>query len=82
MRQCCVWTSGGGQGVVCFMDDDTSDLVAQLCTRIGMAMEDASPVALTFAGMDPEARESALVELEVTIRQTNAMIAAARALQV
>lgn len=54
------------------MDDSDPDLVIQLCTRIGMIMEDASVFALTMAGQDQEERERAVVQLE----QASAAIAA------
>ena len=53
---------GGRSGRGREMDDDNSDLIAQLCTRIGMTMEDASVVALTVAGMHRDERRAALVE--------------------
>ena len=51
------------------MEDETSVLVAQLCTRIGMIMEDASPVALTDAGLDAVERKAALADLAQAIGQ-------------
>jgi len=62
------------------MDDDTSDLVVQLCTRIGMIMEDASPVALTVVGMEPAERKAALATLERAIGQLGALIAVVKSL--
>jgi hypothetical protein len=35
------------------MDEDAHELVAQLCTRIGMIMEDASVEALTAGSLPP-----------------------------
>lgn len=46
------------------MDDDTEDLVIQLCTRIGMIMEDTSVLAVTMPGMDPVGRRAALWKIE------------------
>ena len=46
---CGVW----GRGRVM---DDTDELLAQLCTRIGIMMEDASAVAITGAVMPAEER--------------------------
>ncbi len=63
------------------MDDDASDLVAQLCTRIGMIMEDVSPVALSVAGVDAEERKAALAGLDQAIGQLGSLIDAAKALQ-
>lgn len=77
----CVWTSARGHGVVVAMDDDTSDLVVPLCTRIGMIMEDASPVALKVACMDVAERKAALAELDQSIEQLGSLIDAAKVLQ-
>jgi len=49
------------------MDDDTADLIAQLCTRIGMTMEDASVDALTLRSMDTAERALAIARLEVAV---------------
>lgn len=76
-----VWTSASGHGVVPAMDDDTSDLIVQLCTRIGMIMEDVSPVALMIAGMNAAEREAALAELGRVIEQLGPLIDAATDLQ-
>ena len=62
------------------MDDDTTDLIARLCTRVGMIMEDASVIALTVSGIEPSNRQAAIDELEGAARQINALVAAARAL--
>lgn len=62
------------------MDDDTADLIARLCTRVGMIMEDASVIALTVSGIEPSNRQETIDELESAARRTNALIAAARAL--
>lgn len=42
------------------MDDDTEDPVIQLCTRIGIIMEDTSITALTVGGLGPAQRSRAL----------------------
>ena len=48
------------------MDDDTLELIVQLCTRAGMAMEDASVIALSVAGPRDDANlERALEELRL-----------------
>ena len=62
------------------MDDDTTDLIERLCTRVGMIMEDASVIALTVSGNEPGYLRVAIDELEGAARRTNALIAAARAL--
>gem|GEM_PF-4101921 len=45
-----------------------------------MIMEDASPVAITVAGMDPGARKAALTDLGRAIGQLGILIAAVGAL--
>ncbi|MBC2666975.1 hypothetical protein H7F51_15765 [Novosphingobium flavum] len=63
------------------MDDDaTSDLIVQLCTRIGMIMEDANLVALTIGGLDREGRAAAIAVLEKASADIAALTAAARVL--
>jgi uncharacterized protein (DUF1786 family) len=47
--------------------DDTDDLLAQLCTRIGKLMEDASAVALAGAVMGAEDRTRAILEVADTV---------------
>jgi hypothetical protein len=57
-----VWTWPESVGVNASMDDadaidpDLIDLVVQLCTRIGMIMEDISPLALNASGDGLEAQ--------------------------
>ncbi|WP_422062326.1 hypothetical protein [Sphingopyxis sp.] len=43
--------------------DDTDELLAQLCTRIGIMMEDASAVAITGAMMTADERNRAVLEV-------------------
>ena len=62
------------------MDDDTRELVAQLFTRIGMIMEDASVTALSVTGMDQEERGTALVELGISTRRISALVESAGSL--
>ena len=62
------------------MDDDTADLISQLCTRVGMIMEDASVIALTVSGIEAGNHQVAIGELETAARRIDALIAAARAL--
>ena len=61
------------------MDEDTIELIRLLCTRAGMAMEDASSVAL-LAPADHESLRSAIEQLEASATLTVKLIAAARAL--
>jgi len=63
------------------MDDDTEDLVTQLCTRIGMIMEDTSVLALTVRGMDQVGRRAALWNIEQAAGRIHALVAAAKALK-
>jgi hypothetical protein len=42
-------------GLLGVMDEDTHELIIRLGTRVGMIMEDASPVALTMTGL-PESK--------------------------
>ena len=63
------------------MDDDTEDLVIQLCTRIGMIMEDTSVLALTVPGMDQVGRRAALREIEQAASRIHALVVAAKALK-
>ena len=62
------------------MDDDTDDLIAQLCTRIGMIMEDASVIALNVSGKVPSDRQTAIDELDGAAKRIEALIAAVRTL--
>lgn len=43
-------------------DPDLSDLIVQLCTRIGMMMEDTSPLALNASRDGLEARVAEIVD--------------------
>jgi hypothetical protein len=62
------------------MDEDTADLIRQLYTRVGMALEDAGLVALTLGSprstFDPEK----VAELDVKIEQAGHMLKAAHSL--
>ncbi len=69
-----------GRGVG--MDDETFDLIAQMCTRIGMIMEDASIVALTVNAISREERMGAIADLEAASSQIRALAKAAKALAV
>ena len=62
------------------MDKDTDDLIAQLCTRVGMIMEDSSVAALTVGGLAPEKRNDVIAALEAAADRINALVCAARAL--
>jgi hypothetical protein len=62
------------------MDEDTADLVAQLCTRIRMIIEDASAIALTIGSADAVDRPAALQQLNESAERTDALVRAALAL--
>lgn len=62
------------------MDDDIADLITQLCTQIGMIMEDMSVIALGVAGMDDAARRSAIAEISEVASRITALSKAAEAL--
>lgn len=58
------------------MNDD-AELIIQLCTRIGMIMEDASPDALTIGSLSPEQRLDRLRQLGRAADQISALVRAA-----
>jgi hypothetical protein len=63
------------------MNKETLDLVAQLCVRIGMIMEDATPVALSSASAaTARAMDKMILELERSSEQISALVKAARLL--
>ena len=64
------------------MDDDTDDIIVQLCTRIGMIMEDTSAVALTVGCLERDERLTTIEEVEMAAKRIGALIAATRALLV
>ena len=64
------------------MDDDTSELIAQIYTRIGMIMEDASVTALTMPRGTGDARQTAIREIGLAAKRISALAAAVEALSV
>lgn len=60
--------------------DELDDRVAQLCTRIGMLMEDVSLDTLTISGMSATERPPALDRIGAAIDQMKELLAQARAL--
>ena len=80
LRQSCGWTCRSLPGVVPAMDEHTNELIAQLCTRIGMIMEDASVVALTVGGLTVKERDDAIAALEAAAERISALVAAGKAL--
>ena len=75
-----VSTCPPAQGLAARMEDDTADLIAQLCTGIGMTMEDASEDALTIGAMDATERADAIARLEVASDRISRLICAVTAL--
>lgn len=62
------------------MDDEIDDLIAQLCTRIGMTMEDVSVIALTGArGSDAEVA-STVARIEQASEKIAGLVQAAKVL--
>jgi hypothetical protein len=62
------------------MDDDTTALIALLCTRIGMIMEDMTVTALTIGHCEPDLLPAALDRVEGAAIQINLLIGATKAL--
>jgi len=62
------------------MDSDTCELVAQLATRLGMAFEDAAPLALGLGAMNAGERALAVGNLDETLARANALLGAIIAL--
>ena len=63
------------------MDDDSADLLKQLCMRAAMIMEDVCTAALTFDPRDPQARGDALSQLEDAARSIADLVRGARAIE-
>lgn len=57
--------------------DDTDELLAQLCTRIGIMMEDASAVAITSAVIEAEERMRAILDVADAVSRIAALSDAA-----
>jgi hypothetical protein len=76
-----IWTSNLSLGVVSAMDEETEDLIAQLCTRAGIIMEDTSVRALMVATVEPARRQVELIEVERQVQCCLAILSAARSLR-
>lgn len=63
------------------MDENTVELIAQLCTRIGMIMEDASVVALTIGNIDGDGMQQVVADLQRAADNISRLVAAVKALQ-
>jgi len=59
------------------MDDDTRELIAMLCTRIGMIMEDASIAALSMAQKVPGQMRLEFNEIERAAEKIAVLVNAA-----
>lgn len=70
----------GVHGVLSRMDDDSNELATQLCTKIGMIMEDASVTALTIARTTDTERNDAIAQLDIAAHSITALLAAVHAL--
>jgi hypothetical protein len=57
------------------MEHDTNDLIAPLCTRIGMIMEDTSVAALTLGGLKRDERPAAIAEVEIAAQRIDGVVA-------
>lgn len=62
------------------MDDDTRDLITQLCTRAGMTMEDTSVIALTIGTLPDDELLAALEKLSNASMTIGALVEAAHRL--
>ncbi len=82
-KKSCRWTSAANRGLRGTMEDanardtNVTDLVVQLCTRIGMMMEDASPLALDALR---EGLEHRVTLLEYAIHDMGTVVQAAKVL--
>jgi hypothetical protein len=59
--------------------EDTDELVALLCTHIGMIMEDAGYVALTIGSLSGFERSKAIAKLHNAARTAERLMEAVRA---
>lgn len=62
------------------MDEDLDDLIAQLCTQLGIIMEDASVVAIGVTRFRGEERRAAIIELEAAAAKIGVLSKALNAL--
>lgn len=75
-----LWTVGGGSSDCDGMNDETLNLIHQLCTRAGMIMEDASVDALIGPEASSRAVSEKMMRLGAAAHAISALIAAASAL--
>lgn len=62
------------------MHKDQRDLIIQLCTQVGMEMEDVVTSALTIGGLEDKALVQAINRLEARSARIATLIAAAKTL--
>lgn len=62
------------------MDKETSDLIAQISTHVGMIMEDASVIALTLGRVGSEARVTKVCDIADAAAKIYALTEAIKAL--
>jgi len=62
------------------MDQDTRELVSQFATRLGMAFEDAAPLALTLGALSDDERVISVGELKELLARATAVFNAILAL--
>jgi hypothetical protein len=62
------------------LEDATDQLVIQLCTQLGMIMEDVCGAALTIGGLGRDARAIVIEQLETASTQISALSQAVKAL--
>jgi hypothetical protein len=72
----CVWTCAMLRRLVSSMDDDDSQLIRQLCTRVGCIMEDTSVIALIWD--DDITLDERLQQLSIAAADIQALVAAAK----
>lgn len=63
------------------MDRDVRELIAAMCARAGMIMEDASLLAVTISRHNDEVMRDALARLAASVEASHSLIAAATLLQ-
>ncbi|MBU0832130.1 MAG: hypothetical protein KKH33_07070 [Alphaproteobacteria bacterium] len=68
----------GVAGLGASMDRDTADLIAQLRAKAGMAMEDASPIALSICAMPVEQWPATIDQLTQDVERIISPLHAAR----
>ena len=62
------------------MDPDDLELIARLCTKVGMVMEDASGIAITTTGRQSDHIRATLAELTTAANTIAALVRAAAAI--